>query len=354
MPEITVNLHIHTRHSDGTGTHQDIASAAFKAGLDGVIVTDHNVLVKEQESYYEKGEKKLLLLVGEEVHDQKRVPQKNHLLVFGVDKELAGEAKDLDLLIKQVNQAGGLSFLAHPIDPAAPLFNQDDLSWVDWDVSGYTGIELWNGFSEFKTRLTSKTQAIFYAHMPKRVARGPIPETLKIWDHLMADGKKVVAIGGSDAHALSSSLGPFKRTLFPYEFHFRAINTHVILPSPLAGDLKRDKELVYNALRQGHDFVGYDLPHPTRGFQFKATGADRTVVMGDEIKLGEGITLQIKLPLAVECILIRNGKMIKSWKKRDVCSYSANLPGVYRVEAYIFYKGQRRGWIFSNPIYIRE
>ena len=354
MPEIVLNLHIHTQSSDGSGTHQDVAHAAIKAGLDVVIITDHNILVEDQESYYSKGEKKVLVLVGEEVHDQERVPQKNHLLVFGVDKELAGEAQDPNQLIKSVNQAGGLSFLAHPIDPAAPLFNQDDLSWVDWDVTGYTGIELWNGFSEFKTRLTSKTQAIYYAYQPKKVARGPIPETLELWDQLLAKGQKVVAIGGSDAHAMNANLGLFRRILFPYEFHFRAINTHLILSRPLTGDLKKDKDLIYSGLRQGHCYIGYDLPHSTRGFQFKASGTDQSGLMGDEIKLGGGVTLQIKLPLAVECHLIRNGEITKSWKNRNVCSYSVNTPGVYRVEAYLFYKGSRRGWIFSNPIYIRE
>jgi hypothetical protein len=354
MPEIVINLHIHTQSSDGSGTHQDIASAAIETGLDAVIVTDHNILVGDQEGYYGKGEKEVLLLVGEEIHDQKRVPQKNHLLVFGVKKEMAGEAEDPNQLIKSVSQAGGLSFLAHPIDPAAPLFDQSDLSWVDWDISGYTGIELWNGFSEFKTRLTSKKQAVFYAYQPKRIAKGPNPETLELWDQLLKKGQKVVAIGGSDAHAMNASLGPLRRTLFPYQFHFQTINTHLLLSHPLTGELKKDKESIYNALRQGHAFIGYDLPYSTRGFQFKAAGTDQSGIMGDEIKLGNGVTLQIKLPLAVECRLIKDGETTKSWQNRNICSYSINSAGVYRAEAYLFYKGQRRGWIYSNPIYIRE
>ena len=46
MQEIVVNLHMHTRYSDGSGTHKDIVRAAFQAGVDVVIVTDHNVLVQ--------------------------------------------------------------------------------------------------------------------------------------------------------------------------------------------------------------------------------------------------------------------------------------------------------------------
>src|SRR5688572_16609016 len=52
MHEIVVNLHMHTRYSDGSGTHKDIAQAAIQAGLDAVIVTDHNVLVQGLEGYY--------------------------------------------------------------------------------------------------------------------------------------------------------------------------------------------------------------------------------------------------------------------------------------------------------------
>ncbi|MEE9599472.1 MAG: CehA/McbA family metallohydrolase [Anaerolineales bacterium] len=353
MPEISINLHLHTRYSDGSGSHQDIADAALKAGLDAVIVTDHNILVQEHEGYYVKGSKKVLLLVGEEIHDRNRIPQKNHLLVFGVDQDLADQAENTGQLIKSVQKSGGLSFLAHPIDPAAPLFGEKDYSWENWDVSGYTGIELWNGFSEFKTRLNSKTEAVFYAYLPKRYPRGPIPETLKLWDQLTSKGQKVVAIGGSDAHARSASLGPFKRILFPYIFHFRTVNTHLILPSPLTGEVIPDKQMILNAMGQGHIFVGYDLPYPTNGFQFSGSGTGQSAIMGDEISLNGGVTLQMKLPLKTECILLKDGQPVKTWKNRKACSFTASQSGVYRVEVYLQYKGSRRGWIFSNPIYIR-
>jgi hypothetical protein len=78
------------------------------------------------------------------------------------------------------------------------------------------------------------------------------------------------------------------------------------------------------------------------------------VTVGDDIRLAEGVTLQIRLPMQAECRLIHNGELIKTWEKRDVCTHIATQPGVYRVECYINYLGRRRGWIFSNPIYIRE
>lgn len=352
MHELIINLHMHTPYSDGHGSHVDIAQAALRAGLDAVIVTDHNVLVDGPEDYYRDGDKRLLLLVGEEIHDQTRHPQKNHLLVFGAGRELAPLAYDLQLLVDGVRQSGGLAFIAHPVDPAAPAVNEQDISWEAWQVLGITGIELWNGFSEFKSRLKTKLHAIFYACYPQRIARGPFEETLRKWDELLSEGRRVVAIGGSDAHALPARLGPLRRTLFPYEFHFQAINTHVFTPSPLSGNIADDRRMILDSLARGRAFVGYDLPAPTRGFRFTAQGMETFAHMGEDIPAQYGVTLQIRLPRPAECLLIKDGKTIQTWRKRETCTHITAEAGVYRVEVYIEYLGRRRGWIFSNPIYV--
>ena len=55
-----------------------------------------------------------------------------------------------------------------------------------------------------------------------------------------------------------------------------------------------------------------------------------------------------------KCRLLKDGQLVKTWRKREICTYIATEPGVYRVEAYRSYIGRRRGWIFSNPIYVRD
>ncbi len=353
MPEVIVNLHMHTRYSDGSGTHQDIVKAALAAGVDVVIVTDHNVLVQGFEGYYKEKNKKILMLVGEEVHDQARDPQKNHLLVFGAGRELATFAHDPQLLIDQAHDSGGLSFIAHPDDPEAPAFKETDISWVDWSVRNYTGIELWNALSELKTVVPTKLHGAFYAFFPQFVAHQPIPATIAKWDELLSSGSRVVAVGGSDAHALHMSMGPISRIIFPYEFHFRTGNTHMILSEGLSGDVNKDRKLIYEALAQGHCFVGYDLPAPTRGFHFTAQGMEKTAIMGDEIPAKGGVTLQARLPLDAEIRLLKDGVVIHTWKNKSSCTHITTEPGVYRVEAYRRYLGKLRGWIYSNPIYVR-
>ncbi|NOT03201.1 MAG: PHP domain-containing protein [Anaerolineales bacterium] len=353
MHEAVVNLHMHTRYSDGTGTHRDIAQAAIAAGVDVVIVTDHNILVHGFEGYYKEKNKKIMMLIGEEVHDQGRDPQKNHLLVFGAGRELATFAENPQLLINQVRDAGGLSFIAHPDDPETPAFKEIDISWVDWSVQNYTGIELWNALSELKTVVPTKLHGAFYAFFPSLVAHQPIPATLEKWDELLSQGQHVVAIGGSDAHALHLSMGPISRVIFPYEFHFRAVNTHVMLADSLSGDVNADKKAIYAALAAGHCFVGYDLPAPTRGFRFTAQGRDKTAIMGDELPAKGGVTLQAKLPFAAELRLLKDGVAVQTLKNQTSCTHITTEPGVYRIEAYRRYLGKKRGWIYSNPIYVR-
>ncbi len=353
MHEYIVNLHMHTLYSDGTGTHAEIGQAAIQAGIDAVIVTDHNVWVQGPEGYYQEGDQRALMIIGEEIHDQTRTPQKNHLLVFGAEQELATLAQEPQRLINKANELGALTFIAHLHDPEAPAFGEDDLSWVDWEARGFTGIELWNAMSEFKARLTNKLQAVYLAYTPEEVAIAPFQEALKKWDELTQTGQRIVAVGGSDAHAMLGSLGPLRRVLFPYEFHFRAINTHVFTENPLSGDADGDTTAILNALRRGHAFVAYDLPAPTRGFRFSAQGFEQKAWMGDEISAIQGVTLQIRLPQRAECRLIHNGKTIQTWTDRDVTSYTTTEKGVYRVEVYLPYRGKPRGWIFSNPIYVR-
>lgn len=352
MHELVVNLHMHTTYSDGSGTHAEIAEAAMRAGVDAVIVTDHNVLVNGLTGYYRNGRQQVLVIVGEEVHDQTLRPPKNHLLVFGAVREVATQAFDSQRLIQTVQSAGGLAFLAHPVDPAAPVFGETDISWENWEVHGFNGIELWNAMSEFKSRLKSKLHGVYYAFNPRQIASGPFPQVLRRWDDLLQSGRKIVAIGGSDAHAFQASLGPIRRKLFPYEFHFRTVNTHLFVSKPLVGEAAADVRSILDALRQGHAFVGYDLPESTRGFRFTAQGGAGAAWMGDTMPLNSGATLQIHLPRRTECHLLKDGSVIKTWSKREVCTHIASEPGVYRVEVFINYLGRKRGWIYSNPIYL--
>ncbi|UCC87575.1 MAG: CehA/McbA family metallohydrolase [Anaerolineales bacterium] len=351
--EIIGNFHLHTYHSDGVGSHRQVAWAAAQAGLDVIVVTDHNVWVAGKEGWYTHPETghKALLLMGEEVHDEGRSPEVNHYLCLGVDREMREYASQPQALIDAVDRCGGVGFIAHPQEQAAPLFNEPALPWVDWDVVGFAGIELWNYMSEFKNYLPSKPVAVLAAFFPSLFISGPPRATLSLWDDLMRDGQKVVAIGGADAHANVYSLGPLRRAVFPYTFLFKALNTHLLLDSPLSSELVLAKAQVLSALRTGRAFVAYDMAGDSRGFRFTATGQGASAGMGDEIPLNGPITFRVSSPLPASLRLLKDGRQVARVRGQEL-TYEANEPGVFRVEAYRRYRMKSRGWIFSNPIYV--
>jgi hypothetical protein len=350
--EYVGNLHAHSYYSDGWADHETIAQEALAAGLDFVVVTDHNVYVDGFDGYRHAAGRRTLLVTGEEIHDQVRRPQKNHLLVYEARRELAQLAHDPQRLLSAISQLGGLAFLAHPVDPASHAMGQPDLSWVDWDIRGYTGLELWNSMTEFKSLLHSRLDAVLYAFRPASITRAPFPQALERWDSLLRDGARVVAIGGADAHAFTGRLGPIRRTIFPYAFLFRGVNTHVLTDEPLSGDEAADRQRLFHSLGGGRCFVGYDRPASTRGFRFTAQGEHGSAGMGESLPAGIGVTLQVHLPRSAHLRLIRSGDVVEEWPNAAGAVHTVSTPGAYRVEARLPYRAALRGWIFSNPIYV--
>jgi predicted metal-dependent phosphoesterase TrpH len=362
--ELVGNLHMHTPYSDGEKYHAEIADDAIKAGLDFVIVTDHNIWVDGVEGYYENDQGRILLLTGEEVHNVRRQPQASHFLAFGAQQELSELAPDPQALIDKTIESGGYGFLAHPHEFDLPIVDEINLGWHDWDIDGFTGLEIWNYMSSFKNRLAEtleklpvkqmwlgKLIAVRMALNPEKVITRPEPETLALWDELLAAGKRIVAIGNSDAHGTPMSVGPLTREIYPYDFLFRAVNTHLLVPDPLSDDLDKDKRMILRAIGSGNAFVGYDMPHPTKGFRFSGKGRGPGI-MGDRIKLDGGATLQAHAPLKGTMRLIRHGEVVAVETNNTTLTYMPTEPGAYRIECDIEYHGRSRGWIYSNPIYL--
>lgn len=341
--EYAGNMHAHTLYSDGTWAHRGVAEAAALAGLDYVITTDHNVWVDGVEGYYGQ----VLLLVGEEVHDCRRWPQANHLLAYGAERELSPEAGDPQRLLDVVHEAGGLSFLAHPVEFASRVANEKALGWADWNVSGYTGIEIWNYMSEFKARIPTWLHAAYYAYAPLGALRGPFPQTLQLWDRLLAGGRPVVGIGGADAHGTTYSLGPVRRVIFPYAYLFRAVNTHVLTGQRLTGQAAPDKAILFEALQAGRCWVGCDVLDSTRGFTFTARSGAAGATMGQALKRHGAVVFDVQTPQPGRIRLMMAGRPVAQASGRQLKFTTADA-GAYRVEVY----RRGKGWIFSNPIYV--
>lgn len=368
--EYTGNLHIHTTYSDGVATFDEVVDAAVRARADFLYVTDHNVLVCDREEGYRHG---VLTLVGQEVHDDERVPQRNHLLCLGVTTDLAGQATDPQGLIDAINTQRALSFLAHPFEDVTPLA-PDHWGWESWEVTGYTGVELWNYMSSYRCFTTSRLRTLIMGIFPQWYLRGPLPKMVRKWDELTGQ-RPVVAIGGTDVHGWTIGMGPLRRVFLPYLHCFQALNTHILTPQRLLGPangtakpdhLRHDRELVLDALRRGHCWIGYDLAGPTHGFRFAAwptpvgvtppPAEPPAAIMGDTMlppQRGCEIYLCIAAPLPAEIRLLRNGQVIACHHGRSL-EHRIATPGVYRAELWRTRWGHPRAWIFSNPIYVRD
>jgi hypothetical protein len=307
--------------------------------------------------------------MGQEVHDPALSPPGNHYLALGVEQPVRQHAKQPQALVDAVEQAGGVGFIAHPFEVPAPLIGVPAFPWQAWEVNGFAGIELWNYLSELKGFVTSRRRALAAVFMPDLFIQGPFPETLERWDRLLATGRKVVAIGGADAHANVYAMGPVRRRVFPYERMFRAVNTHLLLGAPLADDVREGRRQVLDALRCGHAFVANERLGSGRGFRFEATPLGRagehgtaqgttasgrdTVSMGDTVVLDGKVAFRVVTPLKASIRLLCDGRDVA---RASGCAlnFETRTPGVYRVEVHRRHGLRKRGWLFSNPIYVRS
>jgi hypothetical protein len=355
MHDYAGSIHFHSDYSyDGDTSLDTIVRAAQGAHLDFAVLTDHfrlDARTDGWERYYEvAGEaRRLLLIVGEEVS-----PRYNHYLALGIQKPIVvwkNHPKAQDV-IDAVQAQGGFGFIAHPDHAGAPLLGSRAFPWIDWTVSGFAGIAIWDLISDWSSALTSHPAALKAWLFPSSVLRGPRPETLRRWDALCQQGH-CVAIGESDNHGHRRNYFLFSREIFRFEFAFRAVRTHVILEQPLTGDAQADQSRLLKALRAGQSYVSLDLWNDPKGFSFTVFDGSRRALMGDAFERSGAALVEAKLPGDGRMRLLRNGQVIHEESRRPYFERDVDRPGVYRLEADQHAGGAWRPWIYSNPIWVR-
>lgn len=336
-------IHVHTKFSDGSATVKKIISKAQNTELDYVIITDHDTL-DAMKYGYEGWHGDVLLLIGEEIS-----PIRNHYLALGIKREIKGKywRGDIQSIIDKVKEEGGVGIIAHPYGKN-PVKSQEH-SWVNWKYEGFDGLEVWSYMLDWVSSV-NYLSLIYYFFNPEKAIRGPNPLTLRKWDEI-AIKRHIVGIGSVDAHGKKAPILGFIK-FFPYEYLFKTIRTHILVPVPLINSLstQQSKKLVYDAIKTGHCFIGYDFIGNSSGFRFTAVvDGQNSALMGDELEMNKSASLYIKTPLPSEIRLIRNGELTKV-KEGNSLDYETNQTGVYRVEVYL----DNQPWIFSNPIFLRN
>lgn len=336
--DLSCVVHVHSTHSDGTGTVSEIAAAAARSGADVVLLTDHDTLAARRAG--EEGwHGNVLVLVGEEVTP----PSRDHFLAFGLAREV-NRRRPTSEICAAVAQAGGVGFAAHPFSHGSARFSRiAGMPWSDLDCPGLAGLEVWSFVTDTAETLGTIPELLRFIAMPGRVLRHPPPPNLAAWDRL-GQLRRVVGIAGIDAHQVGVRVRrrvPLR--LMSYHRSFSHLRTHVLCDEPPNGDLAHDSAQVYAALRAGRCYMSVESLGQPRGFSFGTDGAQ----MGAELPFARQ-TLIATAPRPATLRLIRDGERIEE-REASQLEHKAQEPGVYRLEAHL----NDRTWILSNPMYLR-
>jgi hypothetical protein len=336
-------LHLHSLHSDGTGTIAEIAQAARRAGLRWIIMTDHNTLAGRPEQGWHDD---LLVLVEQEI-----TPDRNHFLAFDLDVAINAEQPTQQYL-DEVYARGGWGVIAHP-DERTDNDLKHPFNWEDWTIDGPTqhtdapiGIELWNWMSDWAEALTPRTKHLNF-FFPHRVIRGPTAATLAWWDRLNAAGRPTFGVGNLDSHALDVHALGRTWKLFPYEMLFRTVTNYLWLPAPLSNDAGTARRQVLDAIGAGRLWFANRRYGAAASITFHVEQSGRAICIGERARLADGpATIRADVGAGSDLRLIHNGTPVA--RNRDRLVYPVQQPGVYRIEA----QRQHQPWLFSNPIVI--
>lgn len=345
-------IHIHTRRSDGSGLPDAIAAAAARAGLQFIVLTDHDdVSTEPTRPYYRNG---VLIIEGAEIS-----AEDGHVVALDLPRApypLGGESRDV---IDDIHRLGGFAIAAHPGSA------KEDLRWRNWEEP-FDGVEWLNGDSEWRDEpMTSLIGALFTypfrrAETVARLFDRPEP-VLARWDELTQQ-RRVVAVAAADAHArIGLRSGepddPLLAVHLPsYEAVLRASSITAGVAS-LSGDPAADARAILDAIRSGNVYSSVDAVAAPAAMSFTAAAGGRRYDAGAIVPAdGTPVELQVvsNAPSDARIVLLRNGKEIVS-EPGPQLQYSAEAePAAWRAEIHLpdAPGAPAVPWVVSNPIYI--
>ena len=284
----------------------------------------------------------MLLLVGEEVSPLGR----DHYLAFGIDEEIRHRARRLRIA-RAVRDAGGFGFAAHPFSQGSARFKRPGMPFGGLDCDALDGIELWS-FANDTGESTREhpaddplpRRARPHARPPSRAQHAQLGRALP--------ERRVVAIGGLDAHQFGKRIGPVVPVrVMAYHRSFRYIRTHVLCSEPRRTSSSR-------IASSSSAPCGGPLLH-RRGFRgagqrFSLRGRRRADGRRGARGPAHAAAYVRRWPPACGCCATAPRSPTTEGTSLDA---EVEQPGVYRVEALRDAKGRERTWILSNPVYLR-
>jgi hypothetical protein len=350
-PLLAGAFHVHTTRSDGTGTVEEIAAAARRAGLGFVIFTDHGDGTRPPDAAaYRSG---VLCIDGVEISTSA-----GHYAAIGMRPSpypLAGESRDV---VEDVTRLGGFGIAAHPDSPKAAL------RWREW-AAPFDGLEWLNADSAWRDEPRTALARVLLTYLfrsPESLASMlSRPEAaLAHWDALTRQ-RRVVAVAAADAHARMGwhgggdpYLGGMSVKAPSYESVFRSFSIRLRLDRPLTGRASVDAMTVRSALAGGHVYSTIDALAAPAVFDFTARSGSFSARAGDSLTLDGPVEIEamVNAPTA-SVALLENGRQVAQ-SAPPLRYQAAERPAVFRVEVRLPSAPGNPPvpWIVSNPIYV--
>ena len=342
------SIHVHSIYSaDARGTIEKIMEDARKAGIDFVILSDHNTLnplKDKKEGYYNN----VLMLVGVEVSSKI-----GHYLVYSSSKDFINYEINNSLhLYKENNLKEHFTVFCHPFHKRIPI--------KDWSYKGFDALEIFNMRSERENDsvyelITALFGALVFSNPLNNLIDYP-EKSIEKWSELLKE-RRIFQIGVSDAHSNTKVARKFKIPIPSYETVLKSVKTHILTKEKMLGFIDRDRAIVFDCLERGSCYTELGNFFEPAGFMFTAGNSEKEVLMGGEV---DGtVTFAVDIPDNVDCeIVLHNTDRIVHATNNEPMQYTTSEPGAYWVEVFLirkelpFLKKARKPWIISNPIFL--
>lgn len=326
--EVRGAYHVHTTRSDGRGTLDEVVQAAREAGLQFVVVTDHNLLTPGEQGY--RGG----VLVVEATEASTRY---GHVVALGVPRALSPEEREGDPF-DAIQAMGGVAVLAHPFHPRRPFTGWGRGPWRGFEV--VSNDTAWH--QVVHERAVGKA-AVAALELPWDGARAVLTISDSPADELRRFDEELRA-----ASAVPGAPAPAKVLLCSADAHgypsyraaFEAFSMH--LPLTLGGDAAADARGVVAALAGG-----------TGACVFDGVAPGRLVRLGRGREPGTLEAEPADLVRAATTVLVRDGAAVPHAVAAEPDPALATIrceggcpAGTYRLEL----RREGRPWIFTNPV----
>lgn len=315
------DLHMHGAHSDGSCATQSgnqrapcplffTVEEAAKRGLDFIALSDHNTVsqandIRELQPYFDR----LLLIPAREV-----TTFQGHANLFGTTEPIdfrvgSAAVPDWNALLRQIESLHGVLSINHPIRP-----NDETCMGCGWtpaqpvDMHRVQAIEAVNGIDAM------------------------LPDSgIPFWQHLLDQGFRLTAIGGSDNHEATRAIS------------LPALSS-IGTPTTVVHADALSMQAVLAAIRAGHVFVDVQ-GSPDRMLDLTARMDNVSAEMGDAVNAATGriirFSMAVKAPAGSRVETLVDGKAFAPGGANVTSEALAHV-------AFDWTSDGRRHWVRSN------